>query len=149
MWYVVWGLWCHGLSAVCDWRISWSYSLTIYEVSYGKGLTSWLSCMWYFIVFSSLSHVVSWVMCGAWLYRFLIFAFFFTFIYTSDRKCCRTFSVLLHWGTCKFPKVQRVLNRAYRYFHWVSNRNAAITAFIPPLPTLARYISWCARSTLM
>ena len=28
----------------------------------------------------SLSHVVSWVSCGAWLYRFLIFAFFLTFI---------------------------------------------------------------------
>ena len=30
----------------------------------GKGLTSWLSCMLCFIVFLSLSHVVSWVRCG-------------------------------------------------------------------------------------
>ena len=29
----------------------------------GKGLNSWLSCM--FIVFSLLSHVVCWVRCGA------------------------------------------------------------------------------------
>ena len=39
----------------------------------GKGLTSWLSCMWCFIVFLSLPHVVSWVRCGAWLHRFQIF----------------------------------------------------------------------------
>ena len=31
-------------------------------------------------LFLSLSHVVSWVRCGAWLYRFLIFAAFLTFI---------------------------------------------------------------------
>ena len=35
------------------------------------------SCLWCFIVFLSLSHVVSWVRCGTWLYRFLIFAPFF------------------------------------------------------------------------
>ena len=44
----------------------------------GRGLTSWLSCVWSFIVFLLLSHVVSRVGCGAWFYRFLIFAFFFT-----------------------------------------------------------------------
>ena len=30
----------------------------------GKGLTSWLSCMFCFIVFLSLSHIVSLVRCG-------------------------------------------------------------------------------------
>ena len=45
----------------------------------GKGLPSWFSCMWCFLVFLSLSNVVSWVWCGAWLYQFLIFAFFLTF----------------------------------------------------------------------
>ena len=39
-----------------------------------KGPTSWLSCIWCFLVFLSLSHMVSWVRCGAWLYPFLIFA---------------------------------------------------------------------------
>ena len=29
-----------------------------------------------FIVFLLLSHVVSWVRCGTWLYHFLIFAVF-------------------------------------------------------------------------
>ena len=43
-----------------------------------KGLTSWLSCVWCFLVFLSLSHVVSWLKWGSWLYRFLIFAFLFT-----------------------------------------------------------------------
>ena len=46
----------------------------------GKGLTSWLPCVWCFIVYLLLSHVVSWVRCGAWVYRFLIFAFFLTLI---------------------------------------------------------------------
>ena len=41
----------------------------------GKGLTSWLLLVM-FIVFLLLSHVVSWVRCGAWLYRFPIFAVF-------------------------------------------------------------------------
>ena len=41
----------------------------------GKGwhLGSRLWCL-IIIVFLSLSHVVSWVRCGTWLYRFLIFA---------------------------------------------------------------------------
>ena len=44
----------------------------------GKGLTSWLLLVM-FIVFLLLSHVVSWVACGTWLYRFLILASFLTF----------------------------------------------------------------------
>ena len=46
----------------------------------GKGLTCWLS-----IVISNCDVVtfplVSWVMCGARLYRYLIFALFLTFMY--------------------------------------------------------------------
>ena len=34
----------------------------------GKGLTSWLSFMWCFIVLLSLSSVVSYVRCGTWFY---------------------------------------------------------------------------------
>ena len=37
------------------------------------------SCVWCFIVYLLLPHVVSWVRCGAWLYWFLIFAFFLIF----------------------------------------------------------------------
>ena len=42
-----------------------------------------------YVIFScvlSLSHVVSWVRCGTWLYRFLICAFWLTFI-KSDYVC--------------------------------------------------------------
>ena len=39
----------------------------------GKGLTSWLSFV-VSIMSLSLSPLVSWVRCGTWLYRFLIFA---------------------------------------------------------------------------
>ena len=42
----------------------------------GIGLTSWLSCKLYFLVFLPLSQMVSCVRCGFRLYRFLIFAFF-------------------------------------------------------------------------
>ena len=38
------------------------------------------SCLWCLSVFLSLSHVVSWVRCGTWFYRFLIFATFLTLI---------------------------------------------------------------------
>ena len=43
----------------------------------GNGLTSWLS----FVMFNCevvTVPLVSWLMCGAWLYRFLIFALFLT-----------------------------------------------------------------------
>ena len=46
----------------------------------GQGLTSWLHCMWCFLVFISPSHTGSWVRCVTWLYRFLTFAFFFTLL---------------------------------------------------------------------
>ena len=44
----------------------------------GKGwpLGSYLWCLFAFL---SLSHVVSWLRCGTWLYRFLIFVAFLTF----------------------------------------------------------------------
>ena len=41
------------------------------------------SRLWCLIAFLSLSYVVSWVWCGAWLYRFLIFATFLTLL-----TCC-------------------------------------------------------------
>ena len=44
------------------------------------------SCLWCLFVFLSLSHVVSWVWCGTWLYRFLIFATFFYFV-INDKFC--------------------------------------------------------------
>ena len=53
-----------------------SVSCSLVGTSWGKG---WLSCTWCFLVFLSLFHMVSWVRCVAWLYRFLIFAFFLTF----------------------------------------------------------------------
>ena len=60
---------------VCLVFLSVHYSLV---VTCWEGLTSWLFCMWCFIDLLSLSHVVSWIRCGAWLYWFLIFVFFLT-----------------------------------------------------------------------
>ena len=45
----------------------------------GKGLTSWFSFVMSNCEFVTLP-LVSWVRCGAWLYRFLIFALLLTFI---------------------------------------------------------------------
>ena len=45
----------------------------------GKGLTSWLSFVVYNCEFVTFPFV-SWVRCGIWLYRFLIFAPLLTFI---------------------------------------------------------------------
>ena len=44
----------------------------------GKGLASWLTCIWSSLVVLSLTHVMSWLRCGSWLHRFLIFAFLLT-----------------------------------------------------------------------
>ena len=38
--------------------------------------------------FLSLFHVVTWVRCGAWLYRFMIFSFFLSFFYTVPSVTC-------------------------------------------------------------
>ena len=37
-------------------------------------------CVWRFLAYLSLSHMVSRARCGIWLYQFQIFAFFLTFI---------------------------------------------------------------------
>ena len=72
----------------------------------GKGLTSWLS-----FVVSNCEFVtfplVSWVRCGTWLYRFLIFAPLLTFI---NRLCCFQLLQVL------FPKNQGFLFRLFISF---------------------------------
>ena len=54
------------------------------------------SCLWCLIVFLSLFHVVSWVQCGTWLYRFLIFVAFLTSKLLNQghryHKICKSFS---------------------------------------------------------
>ena len=57
----------------------------------GKGLTSWLSFMWHFLVLLSLFHRVSCVRCGTWLYRILIFVFF------PNLLCSNAFQRELQW----------------------------------------------------
>ena len=52
----------------------------------GKGLTSWLLLL-ILIVFLLTPLLVSWARCGTWLYRFLIFAVFLTFIQLPDAIC--------------------------------------------------------------
>ena len=47
-----------------------------------RKLTSWLLLVM-LIVFLLLPHMVSWVRCGNWLYRFLIFAIFLTLLTTK------------------------------------------------------------------
>ena len=59
----------------------------------GKGPTSWLLFVM-FIVSLLLSHLVSWYLCGTWLYGFLILAVFFTFI-AVNAKGFTYFGVIL------------------------------------------------------
>ena len=59
----------------------------------GKGLTSWLSFVvsnWEFVTFP----LVSWVKCGTWLYRFLIFAPLLTFKCLVCNNCLNTLRTL-------------------------------------------------------
>ena len=49
-----------------------------------KGLTSLVSCIWCLHVFSTRSHILSWLRCSIWLYWLLIFAFFLTLL--TDRS---------------------------------------------------------------
>ena len=46
-----------------------------------------LVCDDFFLVFLSLSHMVSWNRCCIWLYRFLSFAFFLTLLLLFHKKC--------------------------------------------------------------
>ena len=66
--------------------------------SAGKGLTSWFSfVMSYYDVVTF--PLVLWVRCGAWLYRFLIFSLFLTyidFIFLQNIKIFQTV-VSLNW----------------------------------------------------
>ena len=61
-----------------------SLCYTVMSVPFSLMITCWekadLLALLYvmFNEFLSLSHMVSWVMCGIGLYRFLIFAFFLT-----------------------------------------------------------------------
>ena len=99
------------------------------------------SCLWCLIVFSSLSHVVSLVRCSTWLYRFLIFAAFLTFIFTaydaSSPEITYTYytfnfcvlfmkpSITVHWGLmedCKelvcFVKIDFRFKPSSKIFYW-------------------------------
>ena len=73
----------------------------------GKWLTSWLL----FVMFNcvlSLSHVVYWVRCGTWLYRFLIFATFLTS--SNNRNTTHTYDWLGN-VTVKIHKQKPMLRR--------------------------------------
>ena len=88
-----------------------------------KGLTSWLSCVWCFLVFLSLSHMVSQVSYGTWLYWFLIFAFF-TFIISASSMSCRivlTFFKLVPGQVSRnFQLVLKEINQVGQVRHGIS-----------------------------
>ena len=89
-----------------------------------KWLTSWLS-----FVMSNRDVVtfplVSWVRCGAWLYRLLIFALFLTFLLLNEALfvMLKPVTILLFFITSFFPKyikipVCHILN-FYMWRHWL------------------------------
>ena len=82
----------------------------------GKGLTSW-----FLFVLSNCKLVtfrlVSWVRCGTWLYRVLIFAPLLTFIETFHNRC--TFSMKLAWFAVTIQWVIASRNSQDLVFHHI------------------------------
>ena len=122
----------------------------------GKGLTSWLSCVWCFPVFLSLYHMVSQVRCSTWLHRFLISAFFTFMILWSAAEfgleslavrlvwCCQ---IIIHWPDkliikyiidCKIDQVRRVT------LNWADNTPKYLQITKPTQLTSYVYSSYWA-----
>ena len=57
-------------------------------------------CVMFSCVLSQVFHMVSRVRCGTWLYRYLIFAFFNTFI--IKMKQCRVLTLAQYRCSCKY-----------------------------------------------
>ena len=65
----------------------------------GKGLISWFSFMVSNCEFVTC-RLVSWVMCGSWLYRFLVFEHLFTLL----KKSFQTNNIVHNYPVIKFRK---------------------------------------------
>ena len=106
----------------------------------GKGLTSWLSYLWCFLEFLSLSHVVFRVRCGTWLYWFLIFAFLLSLnsrsLHKREQFNCKSDK---HW--C------RPIYRSYNFFSycmlWVLKRTVSTRQFFW---TLIETVIWAPKT---
>ena len=59
--FLVWHFFC-GSDFLCFLCLLWCLFIVAMWSPVGRGLTSWLSCVLYFLV--SLSHMESWVSCG-------------------------------------------------------------------------------------
>ena len=66
------------------WFIPPKFCCILSDLPFSKRKRILGSCLWYSIVFLSLSHVVSWARCGTWLYRFLIFAAFLNLLISTQ-----------------------------------------------------------------
>ena len=81
-----------------------------------NGLTSWLF-VWLVCDLNcvlSLSHMVSWVKCGTWLYRFLIFAFFTLSSANSAYSWVLTVCKSIRF-VVSVNKISALCNRKWRY----------------------------------
>ena len=70
-------------------------------------------CLWCLIVFLSLSHMVYWVRCGTWLYRFLNFAAFLTFILIEGKTFTAHFNDRSTANSQPFPSRIFVLSSTH------------------------------------
>ena len=110
----------------------------------GKGLTSWLS-----FVMSNCDVVtfplVFLVSCCAWLYRFLIFALFLTFIYNSVLDISFTIFQWLNLQratTKKKKKISKVLPGNLLFFHYqLTKFEAARLTLSLPSTSKNQYLS--------
>ena len=91
----------------------------------------------------SLSQMVSWVRCGTWLYRFLIFAFFLTY-------ACSLFSTYVYRssdnGSCKVGWIesQASLNS---WVSWADPEGDRVFAPLPPPPEKLQNIGFLSKIT--
>ena len=74
----------------CLFPILYCLFLEALWLSAGRGWP--LVCGVFFLVFLSLSHMVSWARCGIWLYGFPIFAFFLSFHRLIMEKTLKIFA---------------------------------------------------------
>ena len=91
-------------------------------ISVGKGLISWLSCMWCFFVILLLSHMESSTGFGTWLNPFLIFAYSLTLRWTKadqvvqfKRKLTLASSYVTNFNIRNKFLTQKLLKQGFLY----------------------------------
>ena len=112
---------------------------------------SWFSCVRCFVVFCNFPRVVSWVGCGIWLYRFLIFASLLTL------NCNLKVTLLNQNGkwvwsgntTITHCRPTHGTNAHYSLFECISMRNGLAGLYVQKIQLIAQCIHFKRQTHLM